>query len=121
MVGLKPIDHDTQLIYQCPKCGIKHFKLVSEVTRPNAAIHCDCGIITEILQLKEPRFVAKFVKQKEEIASLTERDMRVAHRCVEAYYPDAPHEMAVRLNKAMTKDPKTWQDVVAFALEATYP
>jgi len=116
MVGLlKPIGHDTQLIYQCPKCKFKHFKLVSEVTRPNAALHCHCGVISEIHQLERPRFVAKFVKQKEGV--LSERDKRTAARCVEAYFPDNPTEAAVRIARGLARNPSTWQELCAFAME----
>lgn len=48
---LKPHSHDTQLIYKCPACRSKHWMLQSEVARPHAAIHCHCGVVSEVEQV----------------------------------------------------------------------
>lgn len=119
MAGLRPIGHSIELIYLCPNCGSKHNKVLSEVLRPNAAVHCPCGVITEIQQLWRPRFTAKMSDPDKEV--LSERDMRVAHRCMESYFPGKPYEVSVRLNKAMKRNPKGWQEIVNFALEEPYP
>lgn len=128
MKKLRPVDHDTQLIYECPGCGFKHWKLLSEVTRPHAAIHCHCGEVSQIEQLTQPRFVAKFVKSsikptkpkpnQTEIVKPVDTsldDMERAKRLVTAQGFTAK-EAEGMLHDALLKHPKDYKELVRLAI-----
>lgn len=112
---IKPIDIDTQLIYQCPTCGLQHWATLKETQTPNYIIVCDCG---STLRLKTINNInIEYVSKKKKDTHIKIIDQCTDVLCQYGFNKQEARQWVVKAHQTLDENNRSVSQIIKLSLK----